>query len=125
MCSEIPPPKPRGAEVAPRRGRWQGKRCSVRQCAAARGELPGEGNTAVRCRERGAAGSRPAVVRSSPGGPAVPLPSRDGRWVCVATQKAVLAMLAGAKILGRLSRVSSSRRCADLPSSPASTRRGQ
>lgn len=96
-------PRAQGCGRGTPRGQWprQGKRCSVRQCAAAGGELPA--GIILRC----AAGNR---RRASPGGSAVPLPARDGRWVCVVSQKAVLAMLAGAKILGRLSKVSSSRR---------------
>lgn len=107
-CAARSPPAQGCGTWHPARGGWWGKRCSVRQCAAAAGAQRGEYCAVLPA--AGAAGSWTAPFPASPGGLAVPLPSRDGGWLCVASQKAVLAMLAGAKILGRLSRVSSSRR---------------
>lgn len=85
------------------RGAAAGDREAVlRKAVCGRGELPA-GGVILWC----AAGS---PVRASPGGPAVPLPSGMAGGCVRGSQKAVLAMLAGAKIRGRLSRVSSSRR---------------
>lgn len=81
----------------------------LRKAVCSRGELPA-GIILRCCLEQELPGPGWPQSVQAWGSPAVPLPSRDGRWVCVASQKAVLAMLAGAKILGRLSRVSSSRR---------------
>lgn len=72
-----------------------------------RGELPAGGvNTVVCCRERELPGPQSVQARV-----AQQCVFPQGWQVGVrGSQKAVLAMLAGAKIRGRLSRVSSSRR---------------
>lgn len=81
--------------------------CSVRQCAATASCRRGDSAGATESGGCRAPSGPSPCERGWPGGACA---REDGGWGCAVSQKAVLAMLAGAKILGRLSRVSSSRR---------------